>query len=192
LVVGIVACVAIAGAIAAAVVLAGGGKPIAGRSSGHGAVVPPGWTVHRDEASGFAIAFPNTWVDATDLVREGVSEGADYLKFAVAEGSGSGTNVNVVMESIPGFDVEAYARVNERQLTSFGIMDLSKSSESIPAGQAVVFTYTTMPSAGGAHLVQYFLVHGSHGYVITFFPEPGRTFDPSLIRQFVSSFELFD
>jgi hypothetical protein len=182
--------VVVIGAVVAVVALTGGSRTPVGSSGRGTATVPAGWSVHRDEASGFAIASPGSWVDATERARSQLQSQSDLLRFAVTDGSGSGANVNVVVEPIPAYDAAAYARANETQLTTLGAQDVQKHDETLPAGPAVVLSYTGGSSINGVHLVQYFLVHGTHGYVVTFTAALGTTFDRELMGQFMNSFEL--
>jgi hypothetical protein len=186
----VVAGVVVAGAIVAAIALSGGGKPSNQAASPQAPPsVPAGWTVHRDEPSGFAIAFPSGWTDATDEAKNQVAEAKDFLKFAVVDSS-TGTNVNVGLEPSGLLDVDGYAQANERVLSNAGITGVKQGRATVPAGTAVVFTYTAGPT-GQAHITQYFFVHGGQGFVVTF-TAPGEDFDAALLAQFINSFQLFD
>jgi hypothetical protein len=186
----IVGGVVVVGAIVLAVALSGGGKGPA-TLGGSTSTVPAGWTVHRDESSGFAIAFPGSWVDATEKTRALIPQYKEFFKFAVADSS-TGANVNVVVEDSGVLDIDGYAGANERTLLNAGATDIAKSTVSTPAGTAMVFSYRAGPNASGAPLTQYFLVHGGRGYVVTFTGASGSTFDLVLMRQFMNSFELLD
>jgi hypothetical protein len=186
----IVGGVVVVGAIAAAVALSGGGTETASPRTGTGGTtVPGGWTVHRDEAARFSIAFPGDWTDATEEAKGKVEGAEDFLKFAAVDPS-TGANVSVGIESSGLLDIDGYARASERVLSDAGITSVKQSRAIVPAGKAGVFTYAGGPS-GQTHITQYFLVTGGQGFIVTF-TAPGEDFDPTLLRQFMNSFELLD
>jgi hypothetical protein len=187
-----VAAAVVGGIVAVVTATSGGGGTTAAPGTHGPAVVPAGWSVHRDADSGFAMAYPNAWLDLTEQVKVKVPEYSDYIKFAIADPSGTGRNVNVVVEDAPVVDLERYVEANKANLEEGSATDFAERATTLPAGPAVILSYNGGDTVNGARLVQYFLLGSHRAFVITFTPDATTQFDQALADQFMDSFELLD
>ena len=161
----------------AAVVLAacgGGSAQTAITSSGHtpspaspqptGGAPGPGWTLQTSSSAGVSIYIPPQWRSITPTNPDIAIQAVDGVS---AE---AGLSVNVISKSVPGTTLALFAQVNVAQLKASGhvVGAIAQSNVTLPAGPAVRIQYTDNLTQGSFDLIQYLLVHGGRGIVMTF------------------------
>lgn len=119
-----------------------------------------------DKEKGFSITFPKIW-----NIKENV-KGAAVMGFSPKE-SESDTfleNVNVVASqaNLDGYDAQKYFQVNYGPLAELeGFKEVERGETTIEGKKAIWIIFTHHTSSLDAKAVQYYLVRGARGYVIT-------------------------
>jgi hypothetical protein len=201
---GLAACLALAGGCG------GSGEADQPRQVGQSA----GLEVYEVGSQGFSIGLPPQWrvvsVDEALPERErkqlaqdnpdfaplldAMSSGEQPIKlfaFDPEAQRGFATNVNVVAVDLPsGTTLEQFVAANEADIKGFGgrVGEIESKAAELPSGAARSLEYGVRLTTGGSErtvaTLQYLLVGGDKGYVVTFstLPDLSERYDPVFDR----------
>ncbi len=119
-----------------------------------------------DKEKRFSITFPKTW-----NIKENV-KGAAVMGFSPKENESDTffENVNVVASqaNLDGYDAQKYFQVNYGPLAELeGFKELERGEITLEGKKAIWIIFTHHTSSLDAKALQYYLVRGTRGYVIT-------------------------
>jgi hypothetical protein len=146
-----------------------------------------GWTRHAVSAFGFAIDTPSTWFDASSGPQRALDlaarthpelaslvqweQGDQLARLVCADRSGFPNVIVTVGNTSATLTLQELAAANIAQTKHLPYLkgDLSVAAVRLPAGPAVSVSYTEAPSQESpVEVVQYYLVHDLHAYVIAY------------------------
>lgn len=119
-----------------------------------------------DKEKGFSITFPKFW-----QINENV-KGAAVMGFSPKENEADTflENVNVVASqaNLEGYDAQKYFQVNYAPLAELeGFKEVERGETTLEGKKAIWVIFTHQTGNLDAKAIQYYLVRGSRGYVIT-------------------------
>ena len=163
------------------------------------AAASSGWQTHAVPAAGFAIAAPPAWIDVTssspavlasvaknpELRQDALTARQNKLIKLICASAAGFPNMNVIVIDAR-IGLKAFVAANLSQIKGLSYVHGAVTTKSVrlPSGGAVEVRFLEAPAGTLVATEQYYLVHGSHAYVVTYTSVPASAAhdEPTFLR----------